>query len=857
MFRSAQAVLLVAALLTGASGCHLGARLDSYTLRTLGTKHHRGFFELYQDDNRLYLLVPKEQQGKEFLLHARVARGIGMMPLLTGVPLMSEPVSLVAHGDRVYLMQRPRRFTATGELLRAVDQAYGPSLVTSARIVSRRRDGALLIDIQGWLLSELGSAGSLVRHASGSDKYSLSEQGSYIESVRAFPDNVNIRVHLTYRPSSLPSTALDTVADARAVPVSVQYQLVRLADQPMAPRRADDRIGYFVSARRDFSSDDPELLARHIWRWRLSGAPQADGTRVPRKPIVYYLDPATPQAVRPVLCEAVAAWQPALLAAGWRDAIRAEPLPAGADPEDLRYPLIHWDVSEDAPNGIGFPIIDPRSGEILSASITLNASNLLRYSRRARRIYYGQSAAAAFDEPRLRASEPDDPDRDGESSLELLELGTLTGMASEFAAQRSLLRGSLIAAGTLLPSDPLPQRLYDQFLKFVAMHEVGHTLGLRHNFKSSAETPVDKLADMAWVREHGLYGSVMDYPAINLPRGAAAADFLYYQDRIGSADRWAIAYGYAADDRRAAELARQAAQPGHGFATDEDAELGIDPTARQWDLGAEPLDWAGQRMATIRQLLTELPARLLRDNAPYYQMSEAVEDLLGQYARAAAVLPSYVGGQYHVRDHVGDPAGRLPLQPVPRDKQRAALQLLLDQVLDEQALVLPADVVARLASHRWRHWGASERFELGSEALTILSSLRRAALQSLLRESRLRRVRDGELRFGAAQVVSVPELLAAVAQALFSDPPAGPPSASRRELQALYIDQLAGFALDTRASAVPDLRALARARLREIMQRLAAAGSGGGAADPYASAHRAEMQDRIQKVLSSQVAERR
>ena len=849
MLRLGPLSLLLLLFWAAIPACHQGARRDAIPGVTASSKRPSGFFELYQKGARLYLVVPRKQLGQEFLLHARIARGIGIAPLFTGRLTINAPVSLVEHDGRLYLMRHQLNLTARGELGRAIDRAYGPSVLETAKIESRRRDGALVVDIRHWVLGELGNAGGALQQVDAENTYALSNERCFVESVRAFPDNVNIRVSLTYM-ASIKHNGLETVADARSIPISVQYQFVRMPAQPMLPRAADDRVGYFLSAQRDFSSDDAELFSRHIWRWRLEGAPTGSGLRRAKKPIVYYLDPAIPAELRPVITDAVQSWQPAFTAAGWSAAIRAEPLPEGADPEDLRYPLIHWDLSEEAPTGMGMLVGDPRSGEILGASITLNAGNLLRHSRNARRLYSGGSNA--FDErPQNKSVARPAPSLTLDSAANSLENSE---MATEFQAQHSLLRSSLIAAGALHPGDPLPQRVFHQYVKFVTMHEIGHTLGLRHNFKSSADTPVDKLSDMTWVREHGLCASVMDYPAINLPTGPTPLDFLYYQEQVGTADRWAIAYGYADSDSHAAELARQAAHPGHSFATDEDAELGLDPTVRTWDLGAEPLDWAAQRMATIRQLLVALPERLLRDNAPYYELSEAIEDLLAEYGRAAAALPAYIGGQYHVRDHVGDPAGRLPLMPVPKEKQLAALRLLISQVLAEPALELSRTALSGLASQRWRHWGASERQELGSSALAMISALRRAALRSLLRESRLRHIRDGELRFGSAAVLTVPELLTVLSQALLGDMASGSPiGTGRRELQQLYIEQLASFALTPHTPVISDLRALARSHLSEAAQLLATEPKGQQTTEPYTRAHLAELQVRIHKVLSSQI----
>lgn len=860
------------AVLGGTAGCHKRAKINHPTSKTgatakkedddlkpfekltAGAKAHKGLLELYHKGDKLYLVVPKDVVGKELLLHARIARGVGVSPLLTGMTLKTSPVYLDVHGDRVFLMQKQVRMTARGELQRAVDRAYGASVLDSAKIESKRKDGAVVVDVQKWFVGDLAELSSTVKAAVRmGDKPSFSESRSFLESVKSLPDNVNVRATLTF--SAAAGTPFYTAADDRFVPLTVLYQLLRLPEQPMQPRLADDRMGFFLTARRDFSSEDTELFVRYINRWRLESAGVDNGLQVPRRPIVYYLDPATPREVRPYLIEAVASWQRAFTAAGWKSAIRAEVLPDGVDPEDMRYPLIHWDTSDQAPTGIGMSITDPRSGEILSASITLNIGDFLRSARQKRRMYFGDRGGAGTPGPSAMERGAAYFEQGAPGSRELWQNGIdAPEMGQELFSQQALLRTAMVATGAMLPSDPMPQRVLEQFIKMVTMHEVGHTLGLRHNFKSSTETPVEKLSDMAWLREHGLTGSIMEYPGLNLPRGTAPPDFLYYSDQVGRGDLWTIRFGYHPDEKYAQQLARLGASPGHSYATDEDAASGLDPTIRVWDLGGDPVEWARDRTGIIRALFAELPRRMLTDNAPFYEMSETLEDLLGQYLSAAAALPGYIGGRTIARDHVGDPGGRLPLQPIPKAKQREALQLLSELLFDERALTLPPEVMTRLAASRWRHWGMPSSNEADSRVLDMVTGARRAALLSLLREQRIENLHESERRFGKDATLTLPELLDTLDQALLGELTTGPlraVSASRRELQRTYANALCHFALGQGG----DLRSLARLHLVDLKQKLDGKQKELAAAEPYTRAHAIELGARIGRVLNAQVVE--
>lgn len=827
---------------------------DRFAELTRGATVYEGLFTLYAKDDKLYMAVPVSRLGQELLLEYKVAQGVGAGGIYGGTMLTHQGnvVALERHGDRVYLLHRPQRFRAQEgtAAARAVDLSFSPSVLESAKIEATKGDSLLLINIYDWVISDLSGVSERLRAvASGGQgqpgQVSFDKPRSYLESVKAFPHNVNFRAKLTYRPSR--PVSAPAVPDGRYVSLSVHYTLAELPAEPMKPRLADERMGYFLTVLKDFTRDDSTHFVRYVNRWRLErGEPAGNGLYYPKKPIIYYIDHTVPEAYRQYFKEGVEAWNKAFEKAGWKDAIRAEMLPEGADPEDIRYATMRWNTSDQAGySAIGPSLIDPRTGEILDADMLFEANMVLGFRNAWRNLVDPQ---VAFELALGVYGEGDE----GESAYE-----THAFFAEMLSAQGSLLRMHLAERGEIGPGDPVPMEYIGEALRWVVMHEVGHTLGLRHNFRSSSDTPLEKLHDREWARTRGLVSSVMDYHAPNVaPRGQPQGYF--YAPVVGTADEWKIAFGYTADDARAAELARLAGQEGHAYGTDEDSRGAgaLDPLVNVYDLSADPLGWGKQRTAIIRELWRELPRHVLTDNSRYADLTSAFQTLLGQYSQALAPAVKYIGGQYVYRTHVGDPGDRGPFVPVSRADQRAALEFLTESAFSESAFAVPPEVLSRFGPNRWNHWGMSNTFNgridypLHEQVLGLQSSL----LEQLTNPYRLARIRDAELKFGSENVLTIPELMLELTRAIWSEvwgPSVRNIPAMRRDLQRAYLDRMTEI-VATRQDRMPaDARALARVRLADLDRRIAQRLSAGASLDAYTQAHLQEARARIAKALEA------
>ncbi|MGH7577423.1 MAG: zinc-dependent metalloprotease [Longimicrobiales bacterium] len=425
------------------------------------------------------------------------------------------------------------------------------------------------------------------------------------------------------------------------------------------------------------------------------------------------------------------------------------------------------------------------------------------------------------------------------------------------SAQGTLLRAAMAARGDVGPGDPVPLEYVGEALRWVVMHEVGHTLGLRHNFRSSIDTPLEQLHDRDWARTRGLVSSVMDYHSPNIAARGERQGY-YYTPTVGSSDEWVIAYGYTSDAARAAAIAREAGSDGHAFGTDEDAggSGALDPTVNPNDLGADPLRWARQRAGIIAALWPDLPAHVLTDNSRYADLTDAFQTLVGQYAQALAPAVKYVGGQYVYRTRPGDANDRGPFVAVPKARQLEALSFLTERAFSEDAFAVPPRVLAQFGPDRWNHWGASNTFSgridypLHERVLAVQTTL----LNQLTNPFRLARIRDAELKFGAAEVVTIPELMDELTRAVWSEvwgATSRNMPAMRRDLQRAYLDRMTEI-VATRQERMPaDARAVARLRLSDLDRRIAQRLESAGSLDAYTVAHLQEARARIDKALDA------
>jgi hypothetical protein len=413
--------------------------------------------------------------------------------------------------------------------------------------------------------------------------------------------------------------------------------------------------------------------------------------------------------------------------------------------------------------------------------------------------------------------------------------------------------------------DGIPEWFVGPMLADLVAHEVGHTLGLRHNFKASSIYKLSDINSEAIKGKKPFTGSVMDYTPVNINRESGPLQGDYAMIDIGPYDLWVIEYGYGGDPKKA--LAR-VADPELVYLTDEDVG-GPDPLARQYDFSADPLDYAQNQMRLVRYYRDRLLSRFVKDGESWSKARRGYNLTLNQQMQSVNMMSAWVGGAHVNRDRKGDPNGRAPVQVVPAQTQRAALRFVIDNALKDEAFGLTPEMLQYMTVDKW--WDDGGRNEIMEDPTWAVHDrilgIQAATLTMLMNPTILKRVYDNEFRVPADQdMLTLPELLNSVTSAVWTEIESGPSgsytnrkpfiSSLRRNLQREHMERLIDLSMPgtIRGAAGKPVANLATAKLRELHERIKRinAGDGAGRIDDYSRAHLAEAALRIEKVLDAQ-----
>ena len=836
-----------------------------------GATKTEGLFTLYQKDEKVWIELKPEDFDKPFFLSPKLATGIGEARLFGGSMDEARVIEFRRIHNQVQMIAVNTEFTAQAGTpeARAVAAAFSPSLLASTPVASQPQPArkSVLVDANALFLNDMLGIGMRLQRTFRQG-YAYDARNSAITALRVKPEGVTLQVLAHFATGSIavpqpgmapgapvPSVPF-TVPDPRSLFVTVDYAIEPLPDRPMHARAADARVGYFTSAHWDFSDDLARSpIVRDVNRWRLEKKNPAAALSEPVKPIVYWLDRTIPLKYRGAITAGILEWNKAFERIGFKNAIQVKVQPDDAD-FDTRDggASVRW-MTNAAPafGAIGPSHVDPRSGEILGANIAIES--LSSRSIRASRVQILNGSAIDFAKLMQvggpASGEPFDP----HVCLD----------AEQGAEQLSYAFDVLAARGEIDPSSPQAQQFVLDYLKDTTMHEVGHTLGLRHNFRASRVYTAAQISDPAFTRTHGLTGSVMEYAPINLaaPGGALAEPF---QTTLGPYDYWAIEYAYKpiAPAHEKAELERIAArsdEPELAFGTDEDNYLGIDPDALQFDLGNDEIAFASKRLAIARDLFKRQETRELPPDRDYSVLRRSLNYAINDTARAVGVLTRQIGGVRTLRDFPG--SGRDPLQPVAADVQRDALDQLSRGLLAADSFEVSPALQRRLAPDFQERADALER---GAAPVTTdfsvterVLALQRALLAQLMSDPVAARILDSQdktRRPGAAFQLS--ELYGRLQRDVWSELDglnagrANDIPAPRRALQREYLNRVAALLLRPGAAGWADARSLVRAQAEVLLVHVKAASRrGGSSADTRA--HLQDCADTLSQALSAKV----
>jgi hypothetical protein len=700
-------------------------------------------------------------------------------------------------GKRIALIEPNIMVRTTGdrESRAAANRVHTDRVVLDVPILCMGPNGGPVIDASGLFLR--GSTNFFGRKTAGA-RTNL----AVVKKAKAFPSNTEIEFELPDASGRFMTLAYSL----RDIPKSNGYK----------PRTADQRIGYFTTSYRDIG--DPSVDTpwnRVINRWHLEKADSSLEMSPPKEPIVFYLESTTPVRYRRWVRDGVLEWNKAFEKIGIVNAIEVYQQDAvtGAhmkkDPEDARYNFILW-TNGDMGYAIGPSRTHPVTGQILDADVVMDEGFVSSWVNSWEDLIaeqalegFGPSTLAWLEEnpqndPRVLLANPGVREQtarnlmreaayrrsegmlpmpsslrtthrmvagDGTAKLAVEDSSPLCMNRAMKSMDIALMRMDPTLVAELVGRDPsegqqldgVPEWYIGPMLKDVIMHEVGHTLGLRHNFKASG---IYDLSEMHTEEMAGrpISGSVMDYLPVNINMGDGHVQGPFGMVTLGPYDYWAIEFGYGFGDPL--EVAKRCADPMLAFATDEDT-FGPDPMARRFDNGKNSLDYAASQVRLVTALREELVDRMVKDGEGWSKARDGYSMLLGRHVGAVSIAGNWIGGSTINRDRRGDPGDRRPIESIPADQQRRALEFVLENTMHDECFGLTPELLHLMTVDKWFD-EAGMRGLLLDQPLPVhdtISGVQGSVLTMVLNPGVLNRVYDNEFRGGEDDMLTVPEVL--------------------------------------------------------------------------------------------------
>ena len=757
---------------------------------TQGMDRRDGLFPVFWDarEGKVYLEIPTT--GEDFLYITSLPAGLGSNDIGLDRSLLGATrlVRFERIGPKILMVMPNLRFRAESDDLaerRAVNEAFAEAVIWGFSAVAES-DARILVDATDFVVRDAQGIARQLRGA-GQGTFAIDQSRSAVvpELVKAFPRNTELEARVTFTSDAPGGYVRQVAADPYAVTLRVRHSLVKLPDPGFEPRVFHPGSGFMAHTWRDYAAPiGDEMVKRFVRRHRLTKSDPSAAVSDAVEPIVYYLDPGTPEPVRGALLDGARWWAEAFEAAGFTNAFRVELLPEDADPMDVRYNTIQWVHRSTRGWSYGSSVADPRTGEIIKGHVSLG-------SLRVRQDY-------------------------------LIAEGLLSPYGDSLSA-----------------ADPMLEMALDR-IRQLSAHEVGHTLGLTHNFAASAK-------DRA---------SVMDYPAplATLNENGSVSLENAYSTGIGDWDKTAIAYGYSqpvpgeSEAEMLTEILTSAAERGLRFITDADARPAgaAHPLSNLWDNGKDMALALDDEMSVRAAALEAFGERAIRLGRPLATLEEVLVPLYLRHRYQVEATAKMLGGVTYAYAMRGD---RLPLpEPVPGGNQEAAMDALI-RVIQPVALRLPANIRTRIPPRPPGYGPHRELFD-GHTGLTFDPYMPAATVASLVFGFVLHPERAARLTYQHDFDPMLPDfetVLEAFSSATWGvRVPIDPYDAElQRVVQQVWVDELLGLAANRQAAG--SVRAMALQKLQEFHEWLVE--NPGSARDEETWAHRGMILDEIDRYL--------
>jgi len=799
-----------------------------------------GLFTMYQDTvtGTLQLYVKKSQLGKEYIYQSFSLSGPNSLYLNQSMHRATAVFKIEKAFDKLEFSGVNTRFwyDSTNPISKtaAVDKPEAVFLVE--KTVAEDADG-YLISADGLFISEkLDPVKPLlppgIPPTAMFNLGNLNPGKSRYSNVRSFPHNSDIIVDLAYDNPVPYNSGTNDITDARYVRVRMQHSLIEMPQNDFHPRCDDPRIGYFSEQINDQTSISAVPYKDIIHRWYLKKKDPSAALSEPVEPIVYWIENTTPVEYRQTIIDAGLKWNEAFEKAGFRNAIQMKIMPDDADwdPADIRYNVIRW-VSSAQPvyGAIGPSFVNPKTGQIIGADITIE--------------WFSGSATPIYDELFRGFS----------ANGNTLQFPGMNPQHEENCTLASELKGQLLAGMTVLDATGASaseiKEMHKQFLTYLIMHEMGHTLGLNHNMKASQMLSPTEINNTEITHKLGLIGSVMDYPAINIALDRSKQGD-YYTTKAGPYDVWAIEYGYKpfSEGEEAAGLksiVARSTEPQLVFGNDGDdmraPGKAMDPRVNVNELTSDAIGYAEDRFKLVNQTIGKLVQKYSKEGQSYAELRSRYGTLLTQRYNMVAAVSRYIGGLQIDRSFPEQKSAVKPYTPIPLATQKRAMDVLNKYVFAPDAFDADAQVFAWLQPQRrgFNQRSSGDDFRVTTTLLSIQTD---AALSHLLHAATLQRMTNSRL-YG--NQYSVATMMSDLQKGIFSADIATNVNVYRQSLQTYFVRQLVSI-VNPQNQGVDDVaKAAALYTLKKIKTQLATAVS----TNDETKAHRANLVFMIDKEL--------